>query len=87
MHLPINLLICTLPDDTCSSYIYFDEEMRASLINLPIYVGSVPTEHLATFDTKLKNSLVRIVQEGIDMKRMAAVIDREQRQVRVHPLA
>jgi hypothetical protein len=65
-----------------SSYIYFSEESRATLCDLPIYVGSVPTEHLDTFDTKLKASFERIVKEGIDMERMAMVINRDERQVR-----
>ena len=64
-----------------SSYIYFSEESRATLCDLPIYVGSVPTEHLDTFDTKLKASFQRIAKEGIDMERMAMVINRDERQV------
>ncbi len=51
------------------------------MTNLPIYIGSVPTEHLETFSEKLQASFKRIVEEGIDMKRMAMVIDRDERQV------
>ncbi|KAJ7254026.1 Metalloenzyme, LuxS/M16 peptidase-like protein [Mycena haematopus] len=51
-------------------------------IYLPIYVGSVPTELLDEFDSKLKASLRRIVVEGIDMERMAMVINRDERQLR-----
>ena len=64
-----------------STYIYFAEDTRATAISLPIYVGSVPTEHLNDFDSKLKVSLRRIVSEGIDMERMVMVINRDERQV------
>jgi hypothetical protein len=64
-----------------SSYIYFSEESRATLCDLPIYVGSVPTEHLDAFDIKLKASFQRITNEGIDMERMGMVINRDERQV------
>ncbi len=46
-----------------------------------MYIGSVPTEHLDTFDEKLKASLKRIADEGFDMDRMAMVIGRDERQV------
>lgn len=51
---------------------------------MPIYVGSVSTENLDTFDQKLKASFQRIVNEGIDMERMAMVINRDERQVRLN---
>lgn len=47
-----------------------------------MYVGSVPTEDLNDFDTKLKKSLERIAKDGIDMSRMQMVISRDERQVR-----
>lgn len=65
----------------CSTYIYFSEDVRATLVDLPIYIGSIPTEHIDTFDQTLKDSLRRIVKEGIDMSRMAMVINRDERQV------
>jgi len=64
-----------------STYIYFSEETRATRVSLPIYIGSVPTAHLDAFDEKLKDSLKRIVKEGIDMERMRMVINRDERQV------
>ena len=67
-----------------SSSIYFYEEARATLVNLPIYVESVPTGELLSFNEKLQMSLRRIVKEGIDMHRMAMVINREERQVSDH---
>jgi hypothetical protein len=65
----------------CSTFIYIGEESRATLSDLMIYIGSVPTEHLSTFDVKLHESFRRIVREGIHMDRMLMVIDREERQV------
>ena len=47
-------------------------------------VGSVPTELLDSFDVRLKESLKRIVANGINMKRMSMVVDRDERQVRPH---
>lgn len=38
-------------------------------------------ERLNDFDSKLKVSLRRIVSEGINMERMAMVINRDERQV------
>lgn len=65
-----------------STYIYFDEEVRPEFTNLLVYIGSVPSEHIESFNGKLEKSLRRIVNEGIDMKRMAMVINRDFRQVR-----
>lgn len=51
------------------------------MVDLPIYVGSVPAEYLDTFDAKLSASFHRIIVEGIDMSRMSMVINRDERQV------
>ncbi len=64
-----------------STYIYFSEDMRVTNVYLPIYVGSVATEHLEEFPEKLRNTFRRIAEEGIDMTRMATVINRDERQV------
>jgi len=50
-------------------------------VNLPIYITSVPTEHLATFNDRLKASLQKIAKDGLDMQRMVMVINRDERQV------
>ena len=68
-----------------SSCIYFSEVARATSVNLPIYIGSVPTGELLSFNEKLQTSLQRIVKEGIDMHRMAMVINRDERQVSKWP--
>ena len=73
---------CASPDQsTSSTYIYFSEDSRATLCDLPIYIGSVPTEHLDSMPDKLKASLARICDEGIDMERMEMIINRDERQV------
>lgn len=69
-------------EQRCSTYIYFGEDITATRIDLPVYIGSVPTEHLDTFHEKFQACLKGIVEEGIDMKRMTVVIDRDERQVR-----
>ena len=57
------------------------EENRATCRDLRIYVGSVPTEHLDSFDAKLHESFHRISKEGVDLQRMSMIIDRAERQV------
>lgn len=64
------------------TYIYFAEDVRATRVTLPIYIGSIPTEHLDGFDARFKKSLQRIVESGIDMTRMQMVINRDERQLR-----
>ncbi|KAJ4001026.1 Metalloenzyme, LuxS/M16 peptidase-like protein [Lentinula boryana] len=81
---PLNKEYVEIESPLCT-YIYFSEEIRATRVSMPIYVGSVPTEYLDTFDQKLKASFQRIVTEGIDMERMAMVINREERQARLVP--
>ncbi|KAL0580364.1 hypothetical protein V5O48_001609 [Marasmius crinis-equi] len=78
---PLNKEFIEIESPLCS-YIYFAEDTRATRVYLPIYVGSVPTAHLETFGGKLKDSLQRIVKEGIDMDRMKMVINRDERQLR-----
>ena len=68
-------------EPTYSTYIYFGEDSRATLCDLPVYIGSVPTEHLDSLPDKLKASLTRICNEGIDMERMEMIINRDERQV------
>ena len=47
-----------------------------------VYAGAIPTEHLESFDTKLRASLARIADEGLDMERMARLLARDVQQVR-----
>ncbi|EEB99035.1 hypothetical protein MPER_01350 [Moniliophthora perniciosa FA553] len=80
---PLNKEFIEIESPLCDdSYIYFAEDTRATRVELPIYVGSVPTAHLSNFKDKLKDSLKRIVKEGVDMERMAMVINRDERQLR-----
>lgn len=78
------MLLLDLTINLYSSSIYFYEETRATFVNLPIYVDSVPTGELLNFNEKLQMSLRRIVKEGIDMDRMAMVINRDERQASDH---
>ena len=64
-----------------SSDISFSCEIRATHINLLIDISSVPTMNLDAFNEKLTASLKRIVESGIDMKRMAMLLNRDERQV------
>ena len=56
-------------------------------VELTIYVGSVPVQELQSFDEKLRMALRRIVEDGIDMPRMAMIINREERQVKLSNLS
>ncbi|GJE87608.1 Zn-dependent peptidase M16-like protein [Phanerochaete sordida] len=78
---PLNKEFVEIESPLCT-YVYFEERDYATRNGLYVYAGSVPAEHLETFDEKLQNSLKRIAQEGFDMKRMAMVIDRDERQLR-----
>ncbi|KAA1467937.1 hypothetical protein DENSPDRAFT_833113 [Dentipellis sp. KUC8613] len=78
---PLNKEYIETESPLCT-YIYFGEDTRATLSDLLIYIGSVPTEHLDSFDLKLKESFRRIVKEGIDMERISMVINRDERQFR-----
>ncbi|KAF8640945.1 hypothetical protein AX17_000592 [Amanita inopinata Kibby_2008] len=69
-------------DSPLCTYIYFGEETRASRVNLPVYISSVPTEHLDHFNERFRRSLERIAMEGIDMQRIGMVINRDERQLR-----
>ncbi|KAF5374955.1 hypothetical protein D9758_000192 [Tetrapyrgos nigripes] len=53
---PLNKEYVETESPLCT-YIYFSEDTRATRVSLPIYIGSVPTAHLDTFDEKLKDSL------------------------------
>ncbi|KAF8140174.1 Metalloenzyme, LuxS/M16 peptidase-like protein [Boletus edulis] len=78
---PLNREYSEVESPLCS-YIYFSEDVRATMVDLPVYIGSVPAEYLDTFDVKLLASFRRIVIEGIDMSRMSMVINRDERQLR-----
>ncbi|KAJ2928846.1 hypothetical protein H1R20_g8241, partial [Candolleomyces eurysporus] len=78
---PLNKEFVEIESPLCS-YIYFSEDVRTTRTDLPIYVGSVPTEHLDGFPEKLRTSLKRIADEGIDMERMKITINRDERQLR-----
>ncbi|KAF8622884.1 hypothetical protein AX15_006649 [Amanita polypyramis BW_CC] len=78
---PLNKEYIETESPLCS-YIYFGEETRATRVKLSIYIGSVPTEYLDSFNERFRASLERIATTGIDMQRMAMVINRDERQLR-----
>jgi hypothetical protein len=71
----------TLTINLYSTSIYFYENIRATAADLSVFIESVPTGELLNFNEKLQMSLDRIVKEGIDMDRMAMIINRDERQV------
>jgi len=78
---PLNKEFVETESPLCSC-IYFGEDTRATMVDLTVYIGSVPTEYLNSFDERLKASFKRIANEGIDMERMVMVINRDERQLR-----
>ncbi|OJA10818.1 hypothetical protein AZE42_00264 [Rhizopogon vesiculosus] len=58
------------------------EDIRTTMVDLPVYIGSVPVEELGNFDQKLVASFKRIAADGIDMTRISMVINRDERQLR-----
>ena len=54
--------------------------MYATSIDIMVFVGAVPTEHLQGFDARLRASLARIADEGLDMDRMALLLARDEQQ-------
>ncbi|KAI0304973.1 Metalloenzyme, LuxS/M16 peptidase-like protein [Russula brevipes] len=78
---PLNKEFIEIESPLCTS-IYLGEEYRATVSDLLLYVFSIPTEHLDTFDAKLHESFRRIVKDGVDLQRMKMVIDRDERQFR-----
>jgi len=49
----------------------------ANITVLTAYLSSVPSEQLDTLPQKFKDALARIAKEGIDMSRMAIVLERQ----------
>jgi hypothetical protein len=77
-------LVChslTIPCDS-STYIYFDVQSRATICDLAVYAGGVPTDHLETLHDQIRGALKKIVEAGIEMDRMTMVLKRERRKVR-----
>ena len=59
------------------------ETDRASVNDYDLGAASVPAEELDTFDEKVIASLKKVVDDGIDMTRLAQIIERDRRKVRV----
>ena len=52
--------ILTAVKQSSSTYIYFGEDVAATRVDLPVYIASVPTEHLDDFHMNLHACLERI---------------------------
>lgn len=63
------------------TWVGFYENTRASFIELSVYFGSVPTEHVDDLNTKFKQSLQRIIKDGMDMERMKLVLNKDRLKV------
>ena len=64
-----------------SSHFYFCTDVYATNVNLDIWITSVSIKYLDAFNEKLATSLKLIVENGIDMQRMAMIINRDERKV------
>ena len=64
-----------------NSHISFYMKVYVTNVNLEVRIASVPIKYLDTFNEKLSTSLKLIVENGIDMQRMAMIINRDERQV------
>ncbi|KAG9104560.1 hypothetical protein FRC06_001340 [Ceratobasidium sp. 370] len=63
------------------TYIYCDNEERATFTTQNIYFGSVPTDQLNELHGKVIKSLKKIVADGVDMERIRLVIKRDKLKV------
>ncbi|KAG9314439.1 Metalloenzyme, LuxS/M16 peptidase-like protein [Chiua virens] len=64
---PLNKEYVEIESPLCS-YIYFSEDTRVTMVDLPVYIGSPAS--------------VVLLRNGIDMSRMSMVINRDERQLR-----
>ena len=79
---PLTKEYVEIPNPLCT-YVAFYENTRASFIELAVYFGSVPTEHIDCLDAKFKKSLRRIIDEGLDMERMNLVLKKDRIKVSI----
>lgn len=79
---PLTKEYVEIPNPLCT-YVGFYENSRASFIELAVYFGSVPTEHIDGLAAKFKKSLQRIIEEGFDMQRMKLVLKKDRLKVSI----
>lgn len=79
---PLTKEYVEIPSPLCT-YVGFYENTRASFIELAVYFGSVPVEHIDSLDNKFKKSLQKIIEEGLDMERMKLVLKKERVKVSI----
>ncbi|KZW02722.1 hypothetical protein EXIGLDRAFT_732962 [Exidia glandulosa HHB12029] len=77
---PLNKDLVEIPEPLCAG-IWLSETDRATTNDIDFVASSVPTEELETFDEKVLESLRKVVSEGIDMKKIQVIIERERRKL------
>lgn len=77
---PLNKDLVEIPEPLCAS-IWLSETDRATKNDIDLVATSVPTEELDTFDEKVIESLNKVLHEGIDMKKIQVIIERERRKL------
>ncbi|KAG8907247.1 hypothetical protein FRC01_007752 [Tulasnella sp. 417] len=65
-----------IPSPLCT-YIYVVDNVRAGYSAIEVYLGGVPAEELDGMYTKLVDALKKVAKEGVDMDRMATIINRD----------
>ncbi|GAA5896610.1 Sdd3p [Sporobolomyces salmoneus] len=64
-----------IEDPACTDISFYSSTADPTV--LTVYLSSVPSEQLDTLPKKFKETLARISKEGIDMSRMATVLERQ----------
>ncbi len=64
-----------------SSYIYYDETIVSTFSSMTLYLGGVPTEELEHMPSKLREVLISVRDNGVDMSRMETIVNRDKLKV------
>lgn len=68
-----------IPEPLCTDIQFDVEEQLTNLLS--ISANDIPVEHLKSFGEKVDHVLKKVVAEGIDMKRMQMIIERDELKV------
>lgn len=74
---PLNKELVDIPFPYCTS-ISVGGETRATFSEMHISMTDVPLKHLYNVESRLRSAVKRIIKQGIDMKRLHAIIDRDE---------
>ncbi|EJD55672.1 hypothetical protein AURDEDRAFT_109912 [Auricularia subglabra TFB-10046 SS5] len=77
---PLNKDLVEIQSPLCAGF-WINESDRAVVNDIDFVASSVPTEELENFDEKVIDSMRKVVDDGIDMKRMGDIIERERRKL------